>query len=68
MKTMKIKTTGMHCGSCEQLVQESVSELPGIKKVKANHKKAMVEVSFDETKATFDDIKKAIKDAGYTPE
>ncbi len=68
MKTVKINTSGMHCESCEQLVQESVLELPGIKKVKASHKKAVVEVSFDKTKTTLDDIKKAIKEAGYTPE
>jgi len=68
MKTIKIKTTGMHCESCERLVRESVSELQGINMVKANHKKALVEVSFDETKTTPDNIKKAIKDAGYTPE
>jgi len=68
MKTVKFKTTGMHCEACEQLVREYVSELPGIKKVKANHRRAMVEVSFEETSTSLDDIKKAVRDAGYTPE
>jgi copper chaperone CopZ len=65
MKTEIIKTEGMHCGGCELNAQEFVSELSGIKKVKADHKKGEVKVEFDEKKTTLEDIKTKIKEAGY---
>jgi copper chaperone CopZ len=68
MAEIKIKTTGMDCHGCEVNIQDSVSELPGIKKVKADFKKAVVEVKFDDKLVNSEQIKQAIKAAGYTPE
>jgi copper chaperone CopZ len=65
MKTEVIRTVGMHCSGCEMNAREFVSELPGIKKVKANHKNGEVKVEFDEKKTSLEDIKKKITEAGY---
>jgi copper chaperone len=65
MKTEVIRTTGMHCNGCEMNAQELVSELPGIKKVKADHKKGEVKVEYDEKKTNIEDIKKKITEAGF---
>jgi len=67
MKTESIKVTGLHCHGCEMNVQDSIEELPGIKKVDASAKTGLVKVEFDETKSTVDKIKSKIKEAGYTP-
>jgi len=68
MKSIKIKTTGMHCNGCEGLVKETVSELVGVKSVKPSFKKELVEVKFDESKVKVEDIKKKINEAGYKAE
>jgi copper chaperone CopZ len=65
---LTIKAEGMHCTGCEMNAQELVSELPGIKKVKADHKKGEVKVEFDEGKTTAEDIKKKIEEAGFKAE
>jgi copper chaperone CopZ len=68
MKSVKIKTLGMHCTGCEGLVKDSVSELDGVKSVKPSFRKETVEVKFDEAKTDLEAIKAKIKEAGYKPE
>jgi copper chaperone CopZ len=63
-----IKVSGMHCSGCEMNIQMALEEKEGIKKVKANHKKAIVEVEYDDKKIGIDEIKKIIKESGYEPE
>ncbi len=65
---IKIKVKGMHCNGCEMNVQDSVYEIEGVKKVKADFKKELVAVSYDEKKTGVEAIKKAITEAGYIPE
>ena len=65
MKTETIKTTGMHCNGCEMNAQDMVSELDGVKKVKANAKTGDVKVEFDDKKTTLEAIKVKITEAGY---
>jgi len=68
MKSVQIKTLGMHCAGCEGLVKDAVSELDGVKSVKPSFKKEIVEVKFDEAKTTAEAIKAKIIEAGYKPE
>jgi copper chaperone CopZ len=68
MKSVKIKTTGMHCAGCEGMVKETVSELEGVKSVKASFKNEVVDVEYDEAKAAVEAIKAKIVEAGYKPE
>ncbi|MEM4254749.1 MAG: heavy-metal-associated domain-containing protein [Candidatus Norongarragalinales archaeon] len=58
------KTKGMHCKSCEILVEDAISEITGVSHVKANHSKNSVEVEF-EPPASETQIKKAIEKEGY---
>ncbi|MFH1056627.1 MAG: heavy-metal-associated domain-containing protein [Candidatus Micrarchaeota archaeon] len=58
------KTRGMHCKSCEILLQDGISEISGVKSVKASHSKNEVEVEFEEP-ATEARIIQAIKKEGY---
>jgi copper ion binding protein len=67
MKT-RFNVKGMHCRSCEMLIQESVSEIDGVESIEADHRKGYVEVKYDEKKATEKMIKDAIKKEGYVIE
>jgi len=63
-----LKVSGMACDHCKMAVEKAVSALQGISKVEADVKEGKVEVSFDPSRITIDDIKKAIEDAGYDVE
>ena len=68
MTNIKIKTKGMHCPSCEMLVKDALQELDGIRETKADHKKGIVEVEFDSSRADFELIKHIIEKEGYKVE
>jgi uncharacterized protein len=65
---MKIKTIyikGMTCVSCESIIKEEVSKLPGIKKVWVSVKKGQADIEYDE-RMDFDLIKDKIDSLGYS--
>ncbi len=64
MKT-NLKVHGMHCSSCEVLVKEALTELPGVKTVKVSAAKGEVNLEFDEKQTTLDMVKSKIKNEGY---
>jgi copper chaperone CopZ len=63
-QTFKVK--GMHCPSCEKLLQMDIGDIAGVKSVKADWKKGTVDVEADKMDAGA--VKKAISAAGYSPQ
>jgi copper chaperone CopZ len=61
-QTFNVK--GMHCSSCEMLVQGSLEDA-GAKSVEASHENETITVDFDEAKLKEDDIKRIIREEGY---
>src|SRR3989344_4398813 len=59
----KIPIKGMHCKSCEVLIEDSLSEIPGINKVSVSHKNHYAEVRY--SKLDMGEVEKAIRSAGY---
>lgn len=66
MNTYTFSVQGMHCQSCEILIKEELSELPGITEVLVDHKTGNGTLLADETVTSETDILSAIKKAGYT--
>ena len=63
MKKEKVKIDGMSCGHCVMAVRKELSRLPlKIKDVSIGS----AEIEYDEAKVTYDEIKKAIANAGYS--
>ncbi len=60
---MQLKVIGMHCKSCELLIMNSLEEL-GVKS-KADYKKGIIDVEFDESKLSKERIIEAIEKEGY---
>ncbi|MBI5228407.1 heavy-metal-associated domain-containing protein [Candidatus Micrarchaeota archaeon] len=59
-----IKVSGMHCKSCEMLLSDSISEIPGVQKVSADSKTGQVQlICNDESVVGL--AKKAIEKEGY---
>ena len=67
-KQIKLKIKGMHCGSCEKIITEELSDIPEVKDISISSKNGTGELSFDDQKTTKDNIVETIKKEGYKVE
>ena len=65
MEKITVPVKGMHCKSCEMLIEEQLSQVPGVKKAHASYKRKTAEIYYAEKKPNTSDIDKAIRGAGY---
>jgi sulfite exporter TauE/SafE/copper chaperone CopZ len=63
----RLKAKGMHCTSCETLIERALEKTDGIIKVKADYPTEIVEVKFDEDKTNIKSIQDIISQKGYEP-
>mgnify|MGYP000134850327 CR=1 FL=1 len=66
--TVKLTVTGLKCGGCENTVKEQLNGKTGVVSVVASHADDCVEVEFDETVTSEDDLIELIESAGFTVE
>lgn len=58
----------MHCHSCELLIEQHISKIPGVRKVNVHHTTGVADVSFNDGVHVDDAlIERAIRAAGYRP-
>ncbi len=60
-----IKTKGMHCTSCEKIIENAALHVHGVNKATSNFSNEETTLEFDETKTNIETIKKAIDSKGY---
>jgi len=65
MNTKTIPIKGMHCRSCEILIEDELMKLQGVKKAIVSEKRGVAEIYYKGT-IELDKIEKAVCDAGYT--
>lgn len=53
------------CAHCVATVEEAVSGLPGVASVEANESTKQVEIAFDPSRVSLDQIQARLDDAGY---
>ena len=58
----------MECPNCAMHLEGLEDELPGVKYISASYKKLSMEVDFDETKVSVQEIIAAANAIGYHPE
>jgi len=63
-KTFNVE--GMSCAHCKAAVEEELNALPGVEISNANFERGIVEVRYDESSVTTEDIRNAVEVAGYT--
>jgi Cu+-exporting ATPase len=59
---------GMTCGHCQKRVADAVSSLEGVESVDVNLEAEHATVNFNPAKVSLEDIKEAIRKAGYSTE
>lgn len=68
IEKITIKTKGMHCVSCERLIEESLKGIDGVIRVKSDYVSEKTMIEFDKNKTDINEIKKSIEKLGYKPE
>ncbi|HSW97029.1 MAG TPA: heavy metal translocating P-type ATPase [Candidatus Saccharimonadales bacterium] len=68
MNTIQFLVTGMHCNSCEMLIKDELSEIPGVSDSAIDFKTGKGSLLLDSTKSSSQAIINAIKNAGYVAE
>ncbi|MEW6636228.1 MAG: cation transporter [Actinomycetota bacterium] len=63
-KTLNVE--GMSCGHCKAAVEEELNKLPGVEYSNADPQTGTVEVRYDESRTTTEDLEGAVEEAGYT--
>ena len=65
MQTKKFFIEGMHCVSCEKLLDDEFRQISGVKNVRVDRLKNTGEIDYDEVEPSFAEIKKVTKKFGY---
>ena len=55
----------MHCSACAMTLEGIEDELPGVKQVSASYHKQQMDVEYDESKVTVEQIVAAASEMGY---
>ena len=66
MQKTIVPIKGMHCRSCELLIEDEIKSIPGVKKVDVSHKKACAEVYYKDSELKVEDLDRAVQNAGYS--
>jgi sulfite exporter TauE/SafE/copper chaperone CopZ len=66
MSKLTVPIKGMHCRSCEILLEGEMSKISGVKKVGVNHKTGLAEIFYEGDKPEENRFKEVIENAGYT--
>ncbi|MEQ6378081.1 copper chaperone CopZ [Bacillaceae bacterium S4-13-56] len=60
-----LNVQGMTCDHCKKAVNGALLELDGVESVEVDLASGKVEVEYDESKATIDQMNKAVEEQGY---
>lgn len=64
-KKETIYIAGMHCRSCEVLLEESLSGVPGVSHAYVNHRKGTAVLTYGKHKPNREQLRQAVDAAGY---
>lgn len=68
IKIKKIYIKGMHCSSCEKLLDSEFRNILGVKDVKVNRKTDSAEIFYEDEEPNFSEIRNTAKKFGYDTE
>lgn len=64
-KKITLDITGLHCRSCELLIEDGLKQIPEIKKVSVSHKKGQAEICYSKQAPSINEMENIIADLGY---
>ncbi len=60
-----IRVRRIHCESCERRIEKAVSQMDGVRQVKADHRNGEVRVVLEGTRTSEEAIRTAIERSGF---
>ena len=66
MTDVTLAVPDMSCGHCKAAVEGELHRLSGVERSNADVEKGTVEVTYDESRVSTEQLKGAIEEAGYT--
>jgi copper chaperone len=63
--TTELAVTGMHCGSCSALIQESLADTTGVIRAEVDLESGRAVVAFDPSQVDTDRLLSVVSEAGY---
>ena len=66
MTDKTFKVPDMSCGHCKAAVEGELNKVSGVQRANADVERGTVEVSYDESRVSTEQLKGAIEEAGYT--
>ena len=64
-RTVTLTVPGMSCPTCPITVQKALNRVPGVLRISSDLEKRQSTVTFDDSKASIDDLLMATGEAGY---
>ena len=58
----------IHCAGCEARIESGLTGMPGIEKVKADHKTQKIHLALDSGSVSVQEVKEKLEDLGYSTE
>ena len=65
MENVTLKVQGMSCQGCVGSVTRVLKATPGVESVRVELDPGRADVTFDPARASVDDLRRAVEDAGY---
>lgn len=65
MKKIQVPIKGMHCRSCEMLIEKNLSEVKGIAKTEVSHKEKGAVIYYESEAPDMGKVEEAVRQAGY---
>ncbi|WP_369694376.1 heavy-metal-associated domain-containing protein [Methanosarcina sp. KYL-1] len=62
-----MKIEGMSCKHCVMAVKKAIEAVDGVQKAEVDLEKKQAVVEYDENKAKLEDLRAAVRGAGYEP-
>ena len=63
-----LKIPALHCGGCAKTVTGSLEKLPGVQVTETDPESKLVNVEFDDSTISLDEIREALDQVGFSPE
>ncbi len=67
-KEATLTIPAMHCGNCAKSVTRVLEDLPGVRVTHTEPEAKLVEIGFDESAISLDQIREALYVVGFSPE
>lgn len=68
MKEIKLKIEGMHCTGCSNRLEKVLNNTDGVEKATVSFEGKQAIITYNESQIDIEQIKQAIKDAGFRGE